>query len=99
MIRRAANFDDEEKEMKEARVSGTAGFLGGRLMRRWQHEGPWSRGVDLQKGEGTNLPADESILDEIKDHDPAEDEANRCLKPRSASPQHVLFPDEHRRAN
>jgi nucleoside-diphosphate-sugar epimerase len=53
--------------MKKALVCGAGGFIGGHMVRRLKEEGYWVRGVDIKEHEFSTLPADEFIVDDLRD--------------------------------
>ena len=53
--------------MQKVLVCGAGGFIGGHLVRRLKAEGCWVRAIDIREHEFTRLPADESIVDDLRD--------------------------------
>ena len=51
---------------RTALVCGAGGFIGGHLVKELKEEGYWVRGVDLKAHEFTKLPADEFIIDDLR---------------------------------
>lgn len=54
--------------MKRILVNGAGGFIGGHLVKRLKAEGHWVRAVDIKHHEFANLPADEFVLGDLRDH-------------------------------
>lgn len=53
--------------MKSALVCGAGGFIGASLVKRLKAEGYWVRGIDLKRPDFSASPADEFILDDLRD--------------------------------
>jgi nucleoside-diphosphate-sugar epimerase len=52
---------------RTALVCGAGGFIGGHLVKRLKREGFWVRGVDLKRHEFAEIPADDSVLGDLRD--------------------------------
>ncbi|HVW08823.1 MAG TPA: NAD-dependent epimerase/dehydratase family protein [Bryobacteraceae bacterium] len=53
--------------MKRILVAGAGGFIGGHLVKRLKAEGYWVRGVDIKSHDFVTPPADEFIVDDLRD--------------------------------
>src|SRR5579862_324500 len=55
--------------MKRILVAGAGGFIGGHLVKRLKNEGFWVRGVDIERHDFAEPPADEFLLGDLRDPD------------------------------
>jgi GDP-D-mannose 3', 5'-epimerase len=53
--------------MRRILVAGAGGFIGGHLVKRLKAEGFWVRGVDLKHHEFSVPPADEFVIEDLRD--------------------------------